>query len=161
MKMLAVVPLCIVALCFMGCASGACPSGWSQFEEYCYLVNGNEQDWYSADEYCRSLGDGVELVKINSVEENEFVLQFVREEAPGAQSVFIGLLWDNKNRKWKWSDNSDPVFTNWNEGEPNGNANEPCAELYTDHESHGPINGYWNDQECTYRNGLVCKKFAS
>ncbi len=122
-------------------------------------MNGNKLDGNSAKEYCRSLGDGVELVKINSVEENEFVLQLVREKAPSLRGFWIGLVWHVNSNRWAWSDNSDPVYTNWREGEPNGNANSPCGHMI--HNNPSPINGYWNDASCSYQTGLVCKKLAS
>ncbi|KAL9959772.1 hypothetical protein ACROYT_G033127 [Oculina patagonica] len=138
-----------------------CPSGWSQFKEYCYLVNSNSQQWDTAKQYCRSLGNGVDLVKINNDEENKFVLQLVRDKAPSMVKVYIGLHWGYNTQSWAWSvDNSQPVYTNWNAGEPNGNANEPCGEMYTN-ASNQNINGYWNDLPCTESNGLVCKKLAS
>ncbi|KAL9959773.1 hypothetical protein ACROYT_G033128 [Oculina patagonica] len=159
MKMLAVLPLCIVALCFMGCASGTCPSGWLQFQAYCYRVYSFSRNGPSAKQYCRSIGNGVQLVKINSVEENEFVLQLVSERAPSLHGVWIGLVWHVNTQKWAWSDNSDPVYTNWKTGEPNGNANEPCGHMILN--SNSPVNGYWNDLSCLNRMGYVCKKLAS
>ena len=137
-----------------------CPSGSTRFEEYCYMVVTDSQTWYDAQDYCRSLGDGVELVKINSVEENEFVLQLVRNGAPYADVVWIGLFWDDYNGLWAWSDYSDPFYANWNDGEPNGNADEPCGEMYTDNQSDYPINGYWNDVDCYQNKPAVCKGLA-
>ena len=99
---------------------GPCPSGWKQFEEYCYLTSDYGKNWQKSQEKCSSLD--AELVKINSAEENEFVLQLVREKAPKAHTVWIGLFWHIECERWAWSDNSDPVYKNWNEGEPNGNA---------------------------------------
>ncbi|XP_078342394.1 perlucin-like protein [Oculina patagonica] len=159
MKMLAVVPLFIVALCFMGCASGACPGGWLQFQAYCYRVYSNGQNGHAAKQYCRSLGHGVELVKINSVEENEFVLQLVRKKAPWATSVWIGLLWNTNTQSWAWSDDSKPFFTNWWQNEPNGNANEPCGEMRTKIANYN-LNGGWNDLRCHHKKGFVCKMLA-
>jgi len=43
--------------------------------------------------YCHALRE--ELVKINSTEENEFVLIMVNEQAPTLKHVWIGLNWDS------------------------------------------------------------------
>ncbi len=121
-------------------------------------MNSNSQHWDTAKQYCRSLGDGVDLVKINNDEENNFVLQLVRDKAPSMLKVYIGLHWDYNTQSWAWSvDNSNPVYTNWSRGEPNGYANEPCGEMYTNHSA----DGYWNDVPCDASNGFVCKKLAS
>ena len=42
--------------------------------------------------YCKELGGN--LVKINSQEENEFVLNLVNKLAPSLKQIWIGLVWD-------------------------------------------------------------------
>ena len=104
-----------------------------------------------------------DLVKINSAEENEFVLELVREEAPSLQQVWIGLEWHTN--KFYWSDLSVPDYTNWAPGEPNGKAREPCGHMYVGgHSQQLPhrASGSWNDISCLghagYPNGIVCKR---
>ena len=115
--------------------------------------------WDQAQEYCESLGAG--LVKINSAEENEFVLDLVTQKAPSLEQVWIGLKWSTNN--FYWYDNSVPVYKNWAPHEPNGNANEPCGQMWLDGHSMVPIRaaGYWNDIPCHViadrPNGIVCK----
>jgi len=117
--------------------------------------------WDDAQAFC--IEHSAELVKINSVEENEFVLALARKAAPSLKQVWIGLKWDSSVNRFLWSDHSVPVYTNWAPGEPNGKANEPCGHMWTGHQ--GSLNratGYWNDLICGVHQdlpcGLVCKK---
>ena len=143
-----------------------CPSGWEDFEDYCYLVSSSLKSWSEAQAYCRSLGG--ELVKINSQEENEFVLNLVRDQAASVKQVWIGMSWDSNGQDHFWSDGSVPVFENWANGEPNGFAFEPCTQMYTARANSVNLpnraSGRWNDIPCSadskHHSGIVCKKLA-
>ena len=101
-------------------------------------------------------------MKINSPEENEFVLKLVRQQAKSIKQVWIGLRWDST--AFYWYDHSVPVYTNWGPGEPNGKAREPCGHMYTAQEKPLPYraSGFWNDVPChilaRLPNGIVCKR---
>ena len=96
-------------------------------------------------------------MKINSVEENEFVLALAREKAPSKHHVWIGLKWNSGRKAFLWSDLSVPIYTNWGPGEPNGKAHEPCAHMMT--KSVG-ASAKWNDLSCGLRHdfAFVCKR---
>jgi len=137
-----------------------CPSGWTRFKSYCYLVNGSIKTWDEAQAYCRGLKG--ELVKINSAEENEFVLNMVNQRAPSLKQVWIGLKWDSRVNRFLWYDHSVPVYTNWAPHEPNGKAHEPCGHMWTGQTGNvNSASGYWNDILCGvhshYPCGVVCK----
>ena len=136
---------------------GPCPSGWTHFKSYCYFVSSAVKSWQAARTYCKSKGG--DLVKIHSDEENEFVLNLVYKHAPSTKQVWIGLKWNARLSKFIWADNALPKYTNWNPGEPNGQASEPCSNMWTGHA--GGSSGYWNDRPCLNRVfpcGLVCKR---
>ena len=98
-------------------------------------------------------------MKINSDEENEFVLNLVYKHTPSTKQVWIGLKWDANLSKFVWADEAFPKYTNWYPGEPNGKGSEPCSNMWTGHVSGS--SGYWNDLPCLYRSspcGLVCKR---
>lgn len=122
--------------------------------------------WDDAEKRCDKLE--AELVKINSKEENEFVLQLARTFADERRQIWLGLKWDSEadEAAFYWIDNSIPDYTNWAENEPNGNANEPCGAMYIAHTVlPGRASGEWNDLPCGKRtdqfaSGLVCKKLA-
>ena len=101
-----------------GLFPGACPTGWTQFQAYCYLVSDEIKSQPDAKQWCTDQeGD---LVKINSAAENEFVVQLVRKKAPSLQQVWIGL--ERNGNAFYWSDLSVPVYTNRAPNEPNGGA---------------------------------------
>ena len=140
-----------------------CPSGWARFNSYCYLVRTTIKTWHQAQAYCRATARKAELVKINSAEENEFVLKLVNQRARSLKQVWIGLKWDSSVNKFLWSDHSVPGYTNWAPHEPNGKANEPCGIMWTGHTGRlERASGYWNDNTCrVYPQlppGLVCKR---
>lgn len=124
------------------------------------------KSWSEALTYCRSLGG--ELVKINSEEENEFVLNLVRDQAASVKQVWIGMSWDSTGQDYFWSDGSVPVYENWANGEPNGFSFEPCTQMYTARANSlnlpNRASGRWNDIPCSadfkHPSGTVCKKLA-
>ena len=105
-------------------------------------------------------------MKINSAEENEFVLALAKKKAPSRKQVWIGLKWESSTKQFLWSDYSVPVYKNWAPHEPNGNAGEPCGHMWTGHTTTLPYraSGYWNDLGCGMNPhlpcGLVCKRLA-
>ena len=70
-------------------------------------------------------------MKINSKEENEFVLNLVNKLAPSLKQIWIGLEWDSRLNAFVWYDHSVPTFTKWAPHEPNGNGVEPCSNMWT------------------------------
>ena len=138
-----------------------CPHGWTRFDNYCYLVSSSIKTWDQAQKYCKFLGGG--LVKINSPEENEFVLNLVTKKAPSLKQVWIGLKWSS--RDFYWYDHSALVYKNWAPREPSGKEKEPCVHMWLDGHSYLlPLRaaGYWNDLQCNvnsrYPNGIVCER---
>ena len=101
-------------------------------------------------------------MKINSKEENEFVLNLVNKLAPSLKQIWIGLEWDSRLKAFVWYDHSVPTFTKWSPNEPNGNGLEPCGNMWTGHEgSFTSASGDWNDLTCWHSGlpcGLVCKR---
>ena len=101
-------------------------------------------------------------MKINSQEENEFVLNLVNKLAPSLKQIWIGLEWDFRLKFFVWYDHSVPTFTKWAPHEPNGNAKEPCSNMWTGHAgARYWESGDWNDRNCgntVLPCGLVCKR---
>ena len=75
-----------------------CPRGWMQFKSLCYFVSSSIKTWHQAQAYCKGLGG--ELVKINSDEENEFVLKQVHRRALPVKQVWIELIWNAQVRSF-------------------------------------------------------------
>ena len=101
-------------------------------------------------------------MKINSFEENEFVLKLVNQCQESLKQVWIGLTWKPQAGKFFWSDNSVPFFEYWAPKEPSGFASEPCGHMYTGQTDANRPSGSWNDIRCeghpSNPNGPVCKR---
>lgn len=137
-----------------------CPRPWTRFKSYCYLVSSLKKTWHEAQAFCKAKKG--ELVKINSAEENEFVLALARKKAPTVNQVWIGLKYNSNLhlKKFLWSDLSVPVYNNWGPHQPSGKGKEPCGHMWTN--GHEGVVGYWNDISCGVHsivpNGIVCKR---
>ena len=101
-------------------------------------------------------------MKINSQEENEFVLNLVNKLAPSLKQIWIGLEWDSRLKAFLWYDHSVPTFIKWSPSEPNGNGLEPCSNMWTGHAGNSyRASGDWNDVVCSNAflpGGIVCKR---
>ena len=63
-------------------------------------------------------------------------------------TFWIGLNADLSldGQTFRWSDETDLTFTNWNSDEPNGVwTGEHCVEMYSERERAGK----WNDKSCS------------
>ena len=150
---------CIDCLYLFDLPPDPCPGDWSHYSGFCYHVSNIPCNQRQARSFCHSLhGD---LVKVTSVEENEFVLYLARKFAGNGKPAWIGLFYHAPSRAYYWTDNSVPTYTDWAPKEPNGYSKEPCAAMYTG-SSHLPTwaTGYWNDILCTVKYNTVCKKLA-
>ncbi|KAG9330366.1 hypothetical protein JZ751_025578 [Albula glossodonta] len=72
----------------------------------------------------------------------------VQEAAKEAgKRVWIGLF----RESWRWSDQSNSSYRNWNETQPdNRRGNESCAE------ADFGLSGTWNDLECKSTRYFIC-----
>ena len=126
-----------------------------------YLVSDEIKSQPDAKQWCSDReGD---LVKINSAEENDFVLQLVRQKAPSLKQVWIGL--GRSGNRFYWSDQPVPVYYSWAAGEPTRQYIETCGHMYVGghlNEIPGRASGSWNDMGCQghpkYPNGIVWKR---
>ena len=106
--------------------------------------------WEAAKKYCESLGG--HLAIISSQEENDFLYQAMTEQH--YRNAYFGITDEENEGVWKCVDGSDPVYTNWHEGEPNqDNENEDYGMFYWKYDD-----GTWNDGDfggSTYIGGTV------
>ena len=99
-------------------------------------------------------------MQITSSEENEYVFKLVNKREPSLERVWIGLKYNQKKKKFLWSDNPVPYFAyRSNFIERQGNSSKSCVYMLTSrkYEPSKPL-GSWNDVTCGSSNGFVCKK---
>nr|XP_006119616.1 macrophage mannose receptor 1 [Pelodiscus sinensis] len=137
--------------------SGKCPESeehrsWVHFRSHCYYIESSyTRNWAQASQECTQLG--ATLTSIEDHAESNFLLHSLKPLKNKIQSFWTGMT-KNVNGQWLWKDNIAVDFVNWNEDEPSEYNNENCVEMYAS-------SGYWNDAQCSYKRGYICKKSES
>jgi len=114
----------------------------SNFRGHGYEVVPIPVTWHTAKKMAEKK-DGY-LVSITSPEENEFVIQLIKNATNGeGADVWIGLTDEKLEGDWEWASGEKITFQNWAQGEPNNFAyaglggSENCVHTWKD--------GKWND----------------
>ncbi|XP_071527696.1 macrophage mannose receptor 1-like isoform X2 [Panulirus ornatus] len=125
---------------------------WILYDKYCYKLtseaDGEPLTWWDSHLQCRK--EGGELASIHTYEENYWLESQIFRISD--TSLWIGgrALMDSG---FTWVDETPFDFDNWDKGEPNSMYDaEDCVALYSHRQ------GYWNDQNCGYQQGHVCKR---
>ena len=121
-----------------------CLNGWTLFKGSCYLFQKTEASWYAAKLTCENHGS--HLIKIDSLYENNFILQLIKSSStPLLVGVWLGMK-DFSSEPYKWTDGTLAIFSPWNGQEPNDiNKADSCAAMYT----NGDFQGKWLDDTCS------------
>ncbi|XP_034067213.1 uncharacterized protein LOC117543203 [Gymnodraco acuticeps] len=103
------------------------------------LYDTQARAWEDAQTYCRA--HHTDLAMIENAQENTDMLSITSEH-----SVWIGLY----RVLWRWSDNSNSSFRNWNKGQPNNYfGNQYCGA-----DDQGQT---WHDVECYTERPFWCQ----
>lgn len=112
-------------------------------------------DWYEARGYCAS--HCAEIVRINSVDENDQFLAFMRDIGMTAPGVWLGAEVDNKVPFTNWANGDLSVYNNKASGEYN-NAGHTCVSA---NRGLTTLNLWYNDV-CTGDNFYIaCQRPAN
>ncbi|XP_059188551.1 galactose-specific lectin nattectin-like [Centropristis striata] len=148
----------IVVLCGLWIAANAqcqddcepckgCPSGWTKFEDKCYLFTNSPKTWTEAETTC--LDQGANLASFRNEAIYNFIRQIVKTATNKDERVWVGAHDTTNEGVWLWSDGSVFAFTGWGANQPdNAGAKEHCMELN--------YNGATNDVPCNLKRGFVC-----
>ncbi|CAH1786541.1 unnamed protein product [Owenia fusiformis] len=128
----------------------SCPTGWEYHShdgtsKSCYLFNTTKTSWHVAAGQCiHSSNNTATLVKIDSMNENSYLIARLREQ------FWIGLHYDSTKSQWQWYNGETLGFTFWRQGQP---AAEPsiyrCA--------FGNFYGHWYPFLCTTKKSFICE----
>ncbi|KAK3104703.1 hypothetical protein FSP39_008157 [Pinctada imbricata] len=115
------------------------------FREKCYEFHNVEKSWYSARDFCTSLGGW--LVQIRDWPTQSFVHNVLISLNWNRNGVWLGAHDLDYEGQWKWVQGYPLTFTNWALGQPGGCqvvvvCVEDCANLRLDD------NGLWHDYPC-------------
>uniref|UniRef100_F6Y2F6 Macrophage mannose receptor 1 n=1 Tax=Monodelphis domestica TaxID=13616 RepID=F6Y2F6_MONDO len=131
---------------------GRCPDSehisWIPFHRYCYYIeSSSSRSWGQSLLECNRMG--ASLVSIESAVESSF-LKYKVEPLKSKTNFWIGMF-RNVEGNWLWINNDAVSFVNWKAGEPSGERNEDCVELYSS-------SGLWNNLYCSSYRGFICKR---
>ncbi|KAF7686731.1 CD209 antigen-like protein C [Silurus meridionalis] len=119
---------------------------WKSFNSSIYYISTEKKNWTESRVDCR--GRRADLVIINSLEEQEFLLKHL-----GRNRAWLGLSDRDTEGEWKWVDGTPLTTAYWREGEPNNERDEDCAEIWGISNRKG-----WNDMPCWHKQLWVCEK---
>ncbi|XP_013882029.1 CD209 antigen-like protein E [Austrofundulus limnaeus] len=130
-------------------------SGWEEHGGNCYYFDTDELNWTESRSFCRDVGG--DLVKIDSREEQEFLVRRLRDKMISIEDWFwIGLTDLETEGSWLWVDRSPLDKSFWINGEPNNVGNEDCVALTVDR-ADGDLQT-WNDFPCRHVARFICEK---
>ena len=124
----------------------------------CYSGPYEMMNWTSAEKSCEQ--KGAHLTSINSVEENNFLLNYliILDANPTAPFIFTGGV--RANASFHWSDETNFKYTNWDVGMPldpfSDHLPDCIAMLFDTGESK--YDGLWQTFYCNDQLKYICKK---
>ncbi|XP_061589669.1 macrophage mannose receptor 1 [Cololabis saira] len=119
------------------------------FNDFCYLFNYlSMRTWAEARADC--VNQGGDLVSVTDPFEQAFI-QGVIQQTPTGISLWMGGHDSVTEGGWEWIDGSPFRYIRWNAGNPDNYFGEDCLSILIN-------NGYWNDDNCEYKRGYICKR---
>ncbi|CAH3036690.1 unnamed protein product, partial [Porites evermanni] len=128
-----------------------CPEGYAKLphsSRSCFSLKTTPLNWEDALYGC-ALDNGT-LASLQSKEESDLVLNLIIESK--VPEAWIGLHDPAKESRYVWVDGSSIPFSEWLEGEPNGNRSENCIV----HTKQNYFGG-WADKNCLEAKAFVCE----
>ncbi|XP_014901820.1 collectin-12-like isoform X1 [Poecilia latipinna] len=146
-----------------------CEAGWEKHGGSLYYFNTSKSSWTDSRRSCADLGS--DLVKIDSREEQVFLIGRVRDLMKDNQDKFwIGLTDSKEEGKWLWMDGSalDQSLSFWNQTQPDNKSPAHSAEAEADcvrmgkKEKKGGSDDLksWFDTSCKRPQKSICEKTA-
>ncbi|XP_039978357.1 C-type lectin domain family 4 member E-like isoform X2 [Xiphias gladius] len=139
-----------------------CDRGWEPHGGTCYYFSGGRATWEVSRDECVRLGG--DLVQINGVEEQRFLVDRLREKMKYSEDKFwIGLTDSEHEGRWLWVNGSspDPSLTFWSGSEPDNwtgenSDGEDCLRMG---EKYGARDlKCWFDKSCKVPHKSICEK---
>ncbi|XP_046374982.1 low affinity immunoglobulin epsilon Fc receptor-like [Haliotis rufescens] len=134
----------------------SCPGGFVRFEDHCYLLSLEENNWTTARTTCRIMG--ADLVSINTQAENDFLVSAIKKYFPpgtGGYIFWLGMIYvGGKNM---WADGTEVGFTDWIPSPLPSCKGEPCKAYITTYRSTYK----WSGGQKKYVHFSICEKDAA
>lgn len=124
---------------------------WVQFENLYYYYSTETLTWFDARQYCYELGGTLARPRTKTI--NDFLLGVVQPNNTEVWPAWIDLTDIEQESNFRYSDGSDPSFTNWIDGEPNNTGGiEDCVTY-----GHVTESQTWNDLNCERELRFICE----
>ncbi|XP_034052518.1 galactose-specific lectin nattectin-like [Gymnodraco acuticeps] len=101
-----------------------CPSGWTPFEDHCYMYKHAAKTWADAEVDCIALGGN--LASIPNQEVYTFIRKIINTATNANEQTWIGGNDLAKEGVWMWSDGTKFVAKNWSPGQPDNKGSRNC-----------------------------------
>ncbi|KPP79615.1 macrophage mannose receptor 1-like, partial [Scleropages formosus] len=119
------------------------------FNDYCYLFNYlSMRNWADARADC--VNQGGNLLSITKPVEQAFI-QTQIQTVPTGISMWMGGHDSITEGGWEWTDGSPFRYVHWADGNPDDYYGEDCLSILVN-------SGKWNDDNCDYERGYICKR---
>ncbi|XP_019522335.1 PREDICTED: C-type lectin domain family 5 member A isoform X1 [Hipposideros armiger] len=76
-----------------------CPRRWDFHQGRCFFLSTSEMSWNQSRDYCET--EASTLAIVNTPEKLNFL-----QHITGAEKYFVGLLYQNAEKRWRWIDKS-------------------------------------------------------
>ncbi|XP_069024914.1 CD209 antigen-like protein C [Embiotoca jacksoni] len=131
-----------------------CPADWHLFNDSCYFISRNTQNWPGSKLYCES--QGAYLAIIHTAAEQQFLWDLLPR---GHWNAFwFGITDGHTEDQWKWVDGTPLVGGFWEVGEPNNHINEDCGYIVKTRMLERVAIRSWYDAPCTMYWPFICEK---
>uniref|UniRef100_A0A8C9TZN5 C-type lectin domain-containing protein n=1 Tax=Scleropages formosus TaxID=113540 RepID=A0A8C9TZN5_SCLFO len=136
------IPLKNIFACFA--LDSHCDTGYLLFGDFCYHFESETvKNWEDAETYCGNQNG--HLASIHSEEEISFL------SVPTGISMWMGGHDSITEGGWEWTDGSPFRYVHWADGNPDDYYGEDCLSILVN-------SGKWNDDNCDYERGYICKR---
>uniref|UniRef100_A0A3Q3GCS2 Galactose-specific lectin nattectin-like n=1 Tax=Labrus bergylta TaxID=56723 RepID=A0A3Q3GCS2_9LABR len=130
--------------------SSVCPSGWTQYDDRCFLYVSKAMTWANAEINCQAQGGN--LASVHSLSEYAFIQGLIHGITHRYPQTWLGGS-DAQEGVWLWTDGSRFNSLNWWGGWTDNNLNQQhCLQM-----NWGERKTF-DDVQCWYNLGFVCAK---
>ncbi|XP_038064841.1 echinoidin-like [Patiria miniata] len=138
-----------------------CPKLWVAFDGDCYRLVTEKLPWVEAEKYCRELSNSdwfpSHLVSINSLEEQQFIVELLKASYPleklPSVKAWLGYNDMERETRFVWSASSGANFTRWARNQPDngGGKGQDCVAIIQEN------NWKWDDMTCRFGRHFICE----
>ncbi|XP_041636063.1 ladderlectin-like [Cheilinus undulatus] len=127
-----------------------CQSGWTRFNERCFLYVDTTMTWADAERNCQSRGGN--LASVHSFSEQHAIQEMIKRQTQTYPLAWLGGSDAQQEGTWLWSDGSPFMFNYWDVGQPDNRARAHCLLMNFGDEQK------FDDQPCSFLKTFVCAR---